>query len=85
METAFNERKTIAMNGSGFIEMLARQMTAELQAERNSISPGASVVLSSKGISFGTLMHNADGTWDVSQVRGYLLQVWSRRTALRPV
>src|SRR5215469_1557039 len=33
METAFNERKTIGMNGSGFIEMLARQMTAELQAE----------------------------------------------------
>jgi hypothetical protein len=70
METAFNERKTIGMNGSGFIEMLARQMTAELQAERNSTSVGTSVALSSKGVSFGTLTHNADGTWDVSQVQG---------------
>ena len=47
METAFNERKTIGMNGSGFIEMLARQMTAELQAERKRTSTGASVALSS--------------------------------------
>jgi Di-haem oxidoreductase, putative peroxidase len=70
METAFNERKTIGMNGSGFIEMLARQMTAELQEERNHTSTGASVVLTSKGVSFGTLKHNADGTWDVSQVQG---------------
>jgi cytochrome c553 len=70
METALNERKTIGMNGSGFIEMLARQMTAELQAERNSTSVGTSVALSSKGVSFGTLTHNADGTWDVSQVQG---------------
>jgi cytochrome c553 len=70
MVTAFNERKTIGMNGSGFIEMLARQMTAELQAERNSTSVGTSVALSSKGVSFGTLTHNADGTWDVSQVQG---------------
>jgi hypothetical protein len=70
METAFNERKTIGMNGSGFIEMLARQMTAELQAERNRTSTGASVVLTSKGVYFGALMHNADGTWDVSQVQG---------------
>jgi hypothetical protein len=70
METAFNERKTIGMNGSGFIEMLARQITAELQAERNRTSPGASVILASKGVSFGTLKHNADGTWDVAQVQG---------------
>jgi hypothetical protein len=32
MENAFDERKTIGMIGSGFIEMLARQMTADLQA-----------------------------------------------------
>ena len=32
LQTIANERKTIGMNGSGFIEMLARQMTADLQA-----------------------------------------------------
>jgi hypothetical protein len=70
IETAFNERKTIGMNGSGFIEMLARQMTADLQAERNATLLGASVALTSKGISFGILTHKLDGTWDISQVQG---------------
>ena len=70
MATAFNERKTIGMNGSGFIEMLARQMTADLQRQRNATPAGASVALASKGISFGTLIHNADGSWDVSRVEG---------------
>ncbi|HVP50375.1 MAG TPA: hypothetical protein VMT56_04045 [Candidatus Bathyarchaeia archaeon] len=65
MDNATNDRKTIGMHGSGFIEMLARQMTAELQAERDAIPPGSSVHLTSKGISFGTLIHNVDGTWDV--------------------
>ena len=69
-ETAFNERKTIGMNGSGFIEMLARQITADLQAERNATPRGASVALTSKGISFGMLTHKLDGTWDISQVQG---------------
>jgi hypothetical protein len=68
--TAFNERKTIGMNGSGFIEMLARQMTADLQAERNATPMGASVMLMSKGVSFGVLAHKIDGTWDASQVEG---------------
>ena len=70
MGTAFNERKTIGMNGSGFIEMLARQMTADLQAERNATPRGASVTLTSKGVSFGILTHKIDGTWDASQVQG---------------
>ena len=70
METTFNERKTIGMNGSGFIEMLARQMTADLQAARNAAKPGTSAVLVSKGISFGSLIRNADGSWDASQVQG---------------
>jgi hypothetical protein len=70
MDNATNDRKTIGMHGSGFIEMLARQMTADLQAERNSARPGSSIQLSSKGISFGILIHNVDGTWDVSKVEG---------------
>ncbi len=65
-----NERKTIGMNGSGLIEMLARQMTADLQAIRDTIARGASKALVSKGVSFGTLARTADGTWDISRVQG---------------
>ena len=70
MENVTNERKTIGMSGSGFVEMLARQMTAELQAERDATLPGNSTQLSSKGISFGVLTRNGDGTWNTSQVKG---------------
>src|SRR5215467_8945049 len=70
LENATNDRKTIGMNGSGFVEMLARQMTADLHAERDVTPPGRSTQLLSKGIYFGTLTHNADGSWSTSQVRG---------------
>jgi hypothetical protein len=70
LENATNDRKTIGMNGSGFIEMLARQMTADLQAERDATPPGRSTQLMSKGVSFGILTHNADSSWETSQVRG---------------
>jgi hypothetical protein len=70
LETAADERKTIGMHGSGFIEMLARQMTADLQAERDATPPGRGAQLMSKGISFGVLTHNADGSWDASRVVG---------------
>src|SRR6516165_7256830 len=70
LENATNDRKTIGMNGSGFVEMLARQMTADLQAERDATSPGSVVQLTSKGIAFGLLSHNVDGTWDVSRIQG---------------
>lgn len=70
MADAFNERKTIGMNGSGFIEMLARQMTVDLQAQRDATRAGASVALTSKGISFGTLIHNSDDSWNTSKVQG---------------
>src|SRR5260370_38418226 len=58
------------MNGSGFIEMLARQMTAELQAIRDATPLGGRVPLISKGVSFGVIQRRADGTWDTSQVEG---------------
>jgi hypothetical protein len=70
LENATNDRKTIGMNGSGFVEMLARQMTADLQAERDAIPPGGSRSLMSKGIFFGVLTHRANGTWDTSHVQG---------------
>lgn len=65
-----NERKTIGMFGSGYIEMLARQMTADLQSIRDSVAPGHKGVLITKGISFGTISRNLDGSWDISKVEG---------------
>ncbi len=70
LQTVANERKTIGMNGSGFIEMLARQMTVDLQTIRNLIPPGGNQALVTKGISFGVLKRNMDGTWDASGVQG---------------
>ncbi len=70
MENATNDRKTIGMNGSGFLEMVARQMTADLQATAASTPPGGSSQLLTKGVSFGMLLHNANGTWNTSQVVG---------------
>jgi hypothetical protein len=45
-------------------------MTAELEAQRDEIRPGTSGALTTKGISFGILTHNADGSWDTSRVQG---------------
>src|SRR5713226_6917209 len=82
MDNATNDRKTIGMNGSGFVEMLARQMTADLQAIFVATSPGTSRELRSKGISFGTLLHNASGSWDTSQVDGLAAPSLSKNGAL---
>lgn len=70
LETIGNSRATLGMFGAGYIEMLARQMTVELQATRDTIPPGGSASLSAKGIAFGTLRRHLDGTWDVSTVEG---------------
>ena len=84
LENATNDRKTIGMNGSGFVEMLARQMTADLQAERDATAPGNSAQLMSKGIIFGTLKHSVDGTWDVSDVQGLAAPSLSSNGATPP-
>lgn len=65
-----NSRNTLGMFGSGFIEMLARQMTSDLQAIRNGIGPGGSAPLLSKGVSFGILARNPAGAWITSGVEG---------------
>lgn len=71
LENATNDRKTIGMNGSGFIEKLARQMTMNLQAAPDADSSGKQYsVAVERHISFGVLTHNADGTWNTSQLRG---------------
>ncbi|HEY2953547.1 MAG TPA: di-heme oxidoredictase family protein [Verrucomicrobiae bacterium] len=69
-QTVANSRATLGLFGSGFIELLARQITHDLQAIRDATPPGTASALVSKGISYGTIIHRADGTWDVSQVEG---------------
>jgi Di-haem oxidoreductase, putative peroxidase len=70
VQTFANSRATLGMFGSGYIEMLARQMTADLQAERDATPPGETTVLTTKGVSFGQIVHRQDGTWDVSGLEG---------------
>jgi hypothetical protein len=65
-----NSRATLGMFGSGFVEMLARQMTSELQAIRDRTGPDSSNQLVAKGIAFGRIARREDGSWDVSQVEG---------------
>lgn len=70
LQDAANSRATLGMFGSGYIEMLARQITEDLQGLRDGLAPGGSVALTSKGVSYGTLARNANGTWDTSGVEG---------------
>lgn len=68
--TIANSRKTVGMFGSGYLEMLAREITADLRKIRDAIPPGGAADLVSKGISFGTLRRVVDGRWDVYRVEG---------------
>jgi hypothetical protein len=68
-DTISANRSSLGMFGSGYIEMLARQMTADLKAIRDSMREGETKPLVSKGISFGTLTRR-QGMWDVSRVEG---------------
>lgn len=70
LQSVGNLRSSTGMFGAGYIEMLARQMTADLQAIRDQMQLGQSVNLSVKGVSFGTLTRRADATWDTSRVEG---------------
>jgi cytochrome c peroxidase len=65
-----SSRASIGMFGEGYIEMLARQMTVDLQKIRDQVGPNQSLALSSKGISFGVLSRDGDGNWNVSKVMG---------------
>lgn len=70
LQTIGNSRATPSMFGAGYIEMLAREITADLQAIRDTVRRGESKELVSKGIHFGAIVRRADGTWDVSKVQG---------------
>src|SRR5438093_6124733 len=63
LQSIANSRATLGMFGSGYIEMLARQMTEDLQTIRNSTPIGGSRRLVSKGIDFGSIARAPDGSW----------------------
>lgn len=72
-----NERNTLGMQGSGAIEMLAREMTAQLLAQRASARTQAqqqgspvSAALRANGVNFGTLVARPDGSFDTGGVSG---------------
>ncbi len=58
------------MFGAGYIEMLAREITDDLQSIRAGIARGESKELISKGIRFGRLSRTPDGMWITSEVQG---------------
>ncbi len=84
LQSIANSRATPGLFGSGYIEMLARQMTTELQAIRNTIEPGMARQLQTKGVSFGQLRRHADGSWDVSAVEGLIPDSLRSTGALDP-
>jgi len=70
LQSIGNFRRTTGMFGAGYLEMLARQMTAELQGIRDSLALGETKPLVTKGVSFGRLTRRKDGSWDTSEVEG---------------
>jgi cytochrome c peroxidase len=70
LQTIANSRATLGMFGSGYIEMLSRQITADLQAIRDATPPRGAGHLTSKGISFGTIARAEDGSWITDGVEG---------------
>ena len=70
LQTAGNLRASTGMFGAGYLEMLARQMTADLQKIRDGLALGATAQLESKGVRFGSLTRRPDATWDTSKVEG---------------
>ncbi len=72
-----NERNTNTLTGSGLIELLAREMTADLQAQRQAALKAArqtkadvTTDLAAKGVSFGKLTARPDGVVDVGKLQG---------------
>lgn len=72
-----DERNTLGMFGAGPIEMVGREMTADLQTLRDAALEQArtsqsavTIALESKGVHFGTLTAHPDGSLDTSAVQG---------------
>lgn len=61
-----------ALHGAGAVELLAREMTADLKAieAQAKADPGVVYELITKGVSFGTLVADAAGNIDPSDIHG---------------
>lgn len=70
LQEAADSRATTGMFGAGYLEMLARQITQELQRIRGTVRRGETKALVAKGIHFGTLTLTREGLWDTSKVEG---------------
>ena len=77
LQTVGPERNSVSLFGSGLIEMLAREMTFDLQstrdlALRDARESGQEITksLSTKGVDFGYITVRPDGTIDTSAVEG---------------
>jgi hypothetical protein len=75
-DSAF-ERNPIPLTGAGAVELLAREMSAELQAQQGAARADARkrgeavrVELSAKGVSFGAIRAAPDGSVDVAELAG---------------
>jgi len=66
--TVGNSRSTPGLFGAGYVEMIARQLTRDLQQIRDSIAPAQSTRPVVQGISFGTLARRRHGSWDARAV-----------------
>jgi len=84
LQTVGNARATPDLFGAGYLEMLARQITADLQRTRDSVLPGQSKPLSSTGIVFGTLSRSSDGAWITRRVEGLPPQSLVTRGSQKP-
>ncbi|NND91528.1 MAG: hypothetical protein HKN42_11755 [Granulosicoccus sp.] len=72
-----NERNTNHLFGAGLVELLAREMTRELRAERTRALAEARITgervriaLSAKGVDYGTLLAYPDGRVDPTGIEG---------------
>ncbi len=90
----WDERNTLGMFGSGAIEMLGREMSADLLGEQKSAISSAqssghnvTVNLQTKGVSFGALTAHPDGSVDTSAVAGVdpdlIIKPFGRKGAFR--
>jgi hypothetical protein len=71
------ERNPVALAGVGLVELLAREMNAELAGQRDALIEAAKAAgaprraeVSAKGVAFGTIEVRPDGTLDTSGLRG---------------
>jgi hypothetical protein len=84
LQTIANSRKTVGMFGSGYLENVAIEMTADLQAQAAACGLGATCSLSSKGVSFGKITHNSDNSWNTTAVTGLVAGSLSSSVGVAP-